>query len=338
MRTTQLAPLTRWITEAALQHPADLPRYLARCLGIGQKRAESVAAELAAAQWLEVDDTQSPRQWRPGPLRQVVKRYRLKGLMEDLPWRRDFAPCFTLPAAVHAMAQHGFTELLNNAIDHSGGSTVSVSMRQTPLHFQLLVSDNGCGLFERLAKRFDLSDPHLALLELCKGKLTSAPELHTGYGLFYTAQLADVFAIHANGWAFQRHEWERVQWRTRRQSEQAPGTSLFMGLALDTQRQLDEVLRAQSADGKGYGFARTTVPLHLLANQGSLASRAEAKRALARLPLFSRAVIDFAGVQDISPCFADEMFRIFRRDHPETRLVPVGMTPQIMQMVQSLRL
>jgi signal transduction histidine kinase len=46
------------------------------------------------------------------------------------------------------MAQHAFTELLNNAIDHSGGTQVTVSMRQTPLHLQLLVSDDGCGLFD----------------------------------------------------------------------------------------------------------------------------------------------------------------------------------------------
>ncbi len=336
MRAIDIAPLTRWITEAALLHGTALPRYLARCLGISARRAESVAEELAAAQWLVVDGAAGQRTWRPGPLRQVVKRYALRGLFEDLPWRRDFAPCFTLPDAVQRMAQHGFTELLNNAIDHSGGSEVTVSMRQTPLHFQLLVSDDGCGLFDRMAKNFDINDPHLALLELCKGKLTSAPERHTGHGLYFSSQLADVFGLHANGLAFQRHEWERVQWRTTRHCGQ-PGTSIFMGLALDTKRTLDEVLRAHSADGKGYGFARTTVPLHLLASNGNLASRADAKRAVARLTGFRRAVIDFAGVKEVSHAFADEMFRIFSRDHPETRLVPIGMTPQIMEMVQSLR-
>ncbi len=336
MRPIDIAPLTRWITEAALQHATDLPRYLARCLGISLRRAEKVAQELAAAQWLVVEEQQGQRSWRPGPLRQVVKRYPLRGLLEDLPWRRDFAPCFTLPDSVNRMAQHGLTELLNNAIDHSGGSQVAVSMRQTPLHFQLLISDDGCGVFDRIAKSFAISDPHLALLELCKGKLTSAPEVHTGHGLYFTSHLADVFGLHANGVAFQRHEWERLQWRTTRHCGQR-GTSIFMGLALDTPRKLDDVLRAHSVDGKGYGFARTTVPLHLLASNGNLASRADAKRAVARLTNFRRAVVDFAGVKEVSHAFADEMFRIFTRDHPETHLVPVGMSPQIMEMVQSLR-
>ena len=87
----------------------------------------------------------------PGALRQVVQRYAIAGLQEDEPWRRDFAPFFTLKPAVQRMAQHAFTELLNNAIDHSGGQQTTVSMRQTPLQLQLLVSDDGCGLFERKA-------------------------------------------------------------------------------------------------------------------------------------------------------------------------------------------
>ena len=336
MRPIKIAPLTRWITEAAVQHSDDLPAYLTRCLSISRRRADALLNELAAAQWLRVEGPKGQRVWQPGPLRQVVKRYKLRGLFEDLPWRRDFAPCFTLPEALNRMAQHSFTELLNNAIDHSGGSEVNVSMRQTPSHFQLLITDNGCGLFERVSKSFAISDPHLALLELCKGKLTSAPDLHTGQGLYFTSQLADVFAIHANGVAFQRHEWEPVQWRTTRHGGQL-GTSIFMGLALDTQRTLDEVLRAHSADGKGYGFERTTVPLHLLTSNGSLTSRADAKRAVARLTDFHRVEIDFAGVKDVGHAFADEMFRVFGRDHPETQLVPVGMTPQIMDMVNSLR-
>jgi hypothetical protein len=97
------------------------------------------------------------------------------------------------------MAQHAFTELLNNAIDHSGGTQVTVSMRQTAMHVQLLVSDDGCGLFQRIGESFDIDDPELAMFELAKGKLTSEPERHTGRGLFFTARLADVFDLHANG-------------------------------------------------------------------------------------------------------------------------------------------
>jgi anti-sigma regulatory factor (Ser/Thr protein kinase) len=141
------------------------------------------------------------------PLRQVIKRYEINGLREDLPWRIDFDPYFALTPNVRRMAQHAFTELLNNAIDHSGGTAATVSMRQTPLQLQLLVSDDGCGLFNRIEQSFAIADPTLAMLELSKGKLTSNPERHSGYGLFVTSRLADVFDIHANESAFQCLSW-----------------------------------------------------------------------------------------------------------------------------------
>ena len=139
-----------------------------------------------AAQWLQRDGMRRDAAYRPGPLRQVVQRYPLAGLQEDLPWQRDFAPCFDLPPNVARMAQHAFTELLNNAIDHSGGTQVTVSVRQTALHLQLLVSDDGVGVFERIQQNFDIADPTLAMLELSKGKLTSAPDRHSGHGLFFS--------------------------------------------------------------------------------------------------------------------------------------------------------
>ena len=330
-----LTPLTRWITEAAVQHPGDLPQYLASCLDISARRADTVLQQLMDLQWLSTQDLGDERRFVPGALRQVVKRYELKGLQEDRPWRRDFAPCFELPREIARMAQHAYTELLNNAIDHSGGSAVTVSMRQTPLQLQLLVSDDGCGLFSRIAQHFDIPDPQLALLELCKGKLTSAPRQHSGHGLFFTSQLADVFDIHANAHAFQRRAWERLQWHAGRHATQS-GTSIYLAIQLDSPRTLNEVLRAHSLNQDSMGFERTTVPLHLLGSNQVLASRADAKRALSRLQHFRRAEIDFAGITDVGHGFADQMFRVFSRDHPDTELVPVGMSAQVAAMVHSI--
>ena len=202
MARIDIAPLTQWITTAAVEHGDALPAHLMQRLQISRRRAGMLLNKLVALQWLTSSGTPRKPQHRPGPLRQVVKRYTLDGLQEDLPWRRDFAPCFDLPPEVARMAKHAFTELLNNAVDHSGGSAVTVSMRQTPLQLQLLVSDDGCGLFDRIAQSFAIDDPQLAMLELGKGKLTSAPDQHSGHGLFFTSRLADVFDIHANATAF----------------------------------------------------------------------------------------------------------------------------------------
>ncbi len=338
MARIELAPLTQWITEAAVRHGDAMPAQLMTRLSISRRRASAVLRKLVATQWLLALGTPRRPLFRPGPLRQVVRRYSLVGLQEDLPWRLDFAPFFALPAPVQRMAQHAFTELLNNAIDHSGGTAVTVSMRQTPLQSQLLISDDGCGLFQRIEQSFDITDPALAMFELSKGKLTSAPDRHSGHGLFFTSQLADVFDIHANQAAFQSRAWETRRWRAGKPGAVAgrPGTSIYLAISMDTQRTLDAVLRAHSANADGYAFERTRVPLHLIGEGLALASRADAKRVAARLASFRCAELDFEGITDIGHGFADELFRVWRREHPSVELVPLAMRPQVAAMVQSV--
>jgi hypothetical protein len=222
-------------------------------------------------------------------------------------------------------------------VDHSGGTQVTVSVRQTAMHLQLLVSDDGCGVFERIQQSFDIAEPALAMLELSKGKLTSAPERHSGHGLFFTSRLADVFDVHANEAAFQRRSWDRRSWCAGRPAAKV-GTSVYLAIQLDTARTLDAVLRAHSHDEQGYGFEKTVVPLHLLGGDGAaLASRADARRVMARLPLFRSAEIDFSGIDEVGHGFADELFRVFPRAHPSLELVPVGMAPRVAAMVDSVR-
>ncbi len=329
---------TRWITAAAVQHGDALPSHLMERLQLSRRQALRLLKRLEAMQWVRSCGTPRAPRYVPGPLRQVVRRYALPGLQEDKAWRQDFAHCFALPPAVQAMAQHAFTELLNNAIDHSGGSQVTVSMRQTPLQLQLLVSDDGVGLFHRVAEHFDLDEPAVAMLELAKGKLTSDPARHCGHGLYFTAQLADVFDLHANTAAFQRRGWDGGRWHAQRPATQA-GTSIYLAIALDTPRNLEQVLKAHSASGEAYGFERTQVPLALLASAGSrqLASRAEARRVAARLDRFESADLDFSGIEQLGHGFADELFRVQPRLHPQLRLRPVGMAAPVAAMVDAVR-
>jgi hypothetical protein len=235
------------------------------------------------------------------------------------------------------MVHHAFTELLNNAIDHSAGHSVTVSMRQTASHAQLLVSDDGRGLFDKINESFALDEPHLAMLELSKGKLTSAPDRHCGRGLFFTSKLADVFDLHANESAFQHRGWEAGRWREGKPLKH-PGTSIYVAFALDSTRTLEQVLQAHSADGAGYDFERTVVPLRLLTTtQSGLESRAQARRVGARLNQFRRAEVDFSGVTSVGHSFADELFRVLASEQDALELVPINMLPAVAAMVGSIR-
>lgn len=337
MPRVDINALTLWITAAAVQHPRDLAAHVAQRLRVTRPTATRALKRLAALNWLTADGTPRRPAWRPGLLRQVVQRYPLAGLDEDLPWSRDFAPFFTLPPHVRRMAQHAFTELLNNAVDHSGGHGVTVSLRQTPSHVQLLVSDDGRGLFDTLHEAFDLADPALAMLELSKGKLTSQPDRHTGRGLFFTSKLADVFDLHANAQAFQQRHWQPHAW-TAGTALPHRGTSVYVAIALDTTRTLDSVLAAYSLDGATFGFERTVVPLRLITcDVAGLESRAQARRVASRLQSFRRAEVDFAGVAHIGHGFADELFRVQAHALSNLDLVPLNMAPAVAAMVGSVR-
>ena len=333
----ELHALTRWITAAALAHPGRLDAEVMARTGVSQRVARRALKNLVALGWLVVGGTVRRKTHRPGVLRQVIHRYALDGLSEDRPWAQDFAPCFALPPAVNRMVQHAFSELLNNAIDHSGGTHVTVSLRQTGSHAQLLVSDNGFGLFQRLASGFGLDDPTQAMLELSKGKLSSQPERHSGQGLYFTAQLADVFDLHANEAAFQRREWQGGGWHPQRALKHE-GTSVYAAFALDTTRTLAAVREAHSIDGLGVGFDRTRVPLRLMTSAVTgLESRAQARHVAARLHEFQCADLDFDGIGDVGHAFTDELFRVLARQQPGLVLAPINMTARVAAMVNSVR-
>lgn len=337
MARLDLNALTLWITAAAMHHPDSLPDHVAQRLHITRRTAQRALSRLVALQWLERTGTARRPIYRPGLLRQAVQRYELQGLQEDVPWTRDFAPFFAVPPHVQRMAQHAFCELVNNAVDHSEGTSVTLSMRQTPSQLQLLVSDDGRGLFDKLHEAFALDDPSLAMLELSKGRLTSQPQRHTGRGLFFTSRLADVLDLHANAQAFQRRGWEGGSWHPGRALKQR-GTSVYVAIALDTRRTLESVLQAHSCDGSGVALDSTAVPLRLVTGPHTgLESRAQARRMVARLHEFRRAEIDFSGVDSVGHAFVDELFRVTAALEPGVELVPVNMTPQVARLVESVR-
>lgn len=63
-------------------------------------------------------------------------------------------------------------------------------------------------------------------------------------------------------------------------------------------------------------------------------SRSEARSLLAGLDKFERVVFDFEHITDIGQAFADEIFRVFQKRHPEISLEPVNMNETVRFMVE----
>jgi len=257
--------------------------------------------------------------------------YAREGLSESRVWSESLSPALRdLPENVFGIWHYVATEMINNAIDHSGSATVSVYLRRDPINTYLQVSDTGEGIFLKIQKALDLWDARESILELAKGKLTTDPSRHTGEGIFFSSKATDRFDIISGNLHF-THEWRGMDWLLDRQSD-APGTRVMMCLANDSDRTLKSVFDFY-AEPDEFTFAKTVVPVRLAQHEGEkLISRSQAKRLTLRFERFQKVVLDFSGVEEIGQAFADEVFRVFQNAHPNTSLIPINMTDAVRNM------
>lgn len=117
-------------------------------------------------------------------------------LAEDRVWHSDIAPFVnTLPENAIDIWHYGFTEIMNNAIDHSSGTHAPVRITKTAVKTKIVVYDNGEGIFKKIQRELGLHNERHSVLELAKGKLTMGPQNHTGEGIFFSSRMFDDFAI-----------------------------------------------------------------------------------------------------------------------------------------------
>jgi anti-sigma regulatory factor (Ser/Thr protein kinase)/biotin operon repressor len=254
-------------------------------------------------------------------------------LAEDIIWRTDIKPAIEpLPDNVMNIWHHGFTEMFNNAIDHSGGTSIAVSVKKTAVSTEIVISDDGIGIFKKIQAEFNLLDERHAILELAKGKLTTDPRNHSGEGIFFTSRMFDKFEILSGGLFFTHQRGEPADWLLER-SKSAHGTAVFMELNNHTARTARKVFD-EFAEGEDFTFNKTVVPVKLAKyDADELISRSQAKRLLARVELFRHVVFDFQGVETIGQAFADQIFRVFAAGHPEIELLTINTSDEVEDMI-----
>jgi hypothetical protein len=177
-----------------------------------------------------------------------------------------------------------------------------------------------------------LASEHEAILELTKGKLTTDPEHHTGEGIFFSSRMFDDFTI-GSGTVLLRCSADGGNWSFETR-EATDGTSVTMRIRPESPRTTQEVFERFASAKDGFGFDRTHLVVRLVDLEGSaLVSRSQAKRVVARLERFREVVLDFDGVESVTPAFADEIFRVFASGHPQVHLTPVHDNEQVRQMI-----
>jgi anti-sigma regulatory factor (Ser/Thr protein kinase) len=257
------------------------------------------------------------------------------GLAEDVIWVKEIEPTLpSLPENVFAIAHFAFTEIFNNAIDHSEGGTIDVEISSDMVALRILVADNGIGIFRKLKNRFRLDDEKHGIFELAKGRLTTDPARHSGEGIFWTSRMVDWFTISSGHLRFSSHTEASFQDVLFEEEKNTDGTIVRMDILLNSKKNMRRIFERFAPESDNFGFTHTHLPVRLAkTGRENLISRSQAKRFLQRVGIFRDVVVDFSGIKEIGQAFADEIFRVFANAHPEIKITPVEMSPAVKMMV-----
>ena len=334
---TRTIEIRKFILESVSDHPGDITALTAEKFGISRPAVLRHIGNLAKDGLLVVQGKTRDRRYELKPLAETELRLQnIPELEEDKVWRVNIRPLLEGVAPnVLTICQYGFTEMLNNVIDHSEATLTRISLKYTPACIQIKTFDNGIGIFHKIQTELGLEDPRHAILELSKGKLTTDPAHHTGEGIFFTARSFDHFSILSRSLYFSvtnpGPDWLLGGDENR---EGAPGTSVTLEIHPRSTRELQDVFDHYTTGEDDYGFSRTIVPVALAKySDENLVSRSQAKRLLTRFERFKEVLLDFKDVESIGQAFADEIFRVYRREHPDVHLSPINTNEQVEKMI-----
>lgn len=327
------ADLRRTILDAIAKDGGNVATRLAQLHGVSRQSTSAWLAKLKREGVITFTGVGRGVRYQLAVQAEVGQVYNRAELNEDRVWRELVAPQVAdFTPNVRDIWHYAVTEMVNNAIDHSGSRNVRVGLVRDALNTSVYIADEGVGIFLKIQRAMNLYDPREAILELAKGKLTTDPANHTGEGIFFSSKVMDAFEIHSGKLHF-IHD-ERGSDALLERDAIVAGTVVFMRLANDSPRKLKEVFD-QFAAPEEYTFSRTIVPVKLAQHEGEkLVSRSQAKRLTLRFERFQTVVLDFAGVEEIGQAFADEVFRVFQQAHPGTKLLTVNLTPGVGDMVK----
>jgi len=318
------------------KHPNDIARVTASHFGITRQAVNKHIQRIVAEGALTEKGQTRNRSYVLPPLVEWRKHYeKTRDLAEDLAWSNDIRSVLgNMPENVLDIWHFGFTEMFNNAMDHSEGSTISVFVRKTAATTEMMIVDNGVGIFKKIQSALSLLDERHAVFELAKGKLTTDPRQHTGEGIFFTSRVFDSFDILSGGVCFS-HEFGNAEDCIMERAKPGNGSAVWLKLNNHTARTCKRVFDKFASGDDDYGFTKTVVPVRL-AQYGNdkLISRSQAKRVVARVEVFKTVIFDFRGVPFIGQAFADEIFRVFAKQHPEIHVVASSASTEVQQMIQ----
>lgn len=238
-----------------------------------------------------------------------------------------------IPKNIRGLFEHGFTEMLNNAIDHSRSKNIDVECRRSDTVITFIIRDFGIGIFNNIRDTFRLPGTLVAIQELLKGKRTTDTKNHTGQGIFFTSKMADVFIIDSYEKTLTINNLVSDVFIKDRKN--LVGTRVSFSVHLTSPKTAKMVFDAFTGSAEeDHIFNKTRVTIKLFEYGDSLPSRSEAKRVMLNLENFKEVELDFSGVETIGQGFADQIFRVWHAKYPDTHIFAVNTNENIAFTIQ----
>jgi len=266
------------------------------------------------------------------------KRYVNKSLEEHkifLEIEDKLFPFKELPENVRSIFTFAFSEMVNNAIEHSNSKIISVEVVLRDNLLSFVVDDSGVGVFRNIMKKKNLKSEIEAIQDLLKGKTTTMPKSHSGEGIFFTSKAGDVFTLDSFGQVLAIDNLTN-DIAVRHASLIKRGTRVIFKINTDSSRHLNDVFKKYTNlnDGSDYGFDKTEIRVKLFTSGGVHISRSQARRILVGLDKFKIIFLDYENVPLVGQAFVDEIYRVFQGRHPDIQLENENMSGGVKFMVE----
>ncbi len=322
-----------WLLAKISDGPTDVVRPAMRKFGVTRQAINAHLRALVSSGKVEAVGSTQSRRYRLRTLKWEATKFVTRDLKEDVLWEKEVRPLLKdLPENVRSICMYGFTEIVNNVVDHSGGTSTHIQVESDALFTRITVADDGVGIFKHVKDALGLEDERYVILELAKGKLTTDPERHSGEGIFFSSRAFDRFSI-LSGRLFFNHDVEAGDWQLE-DAKAINGTRVSMSVANSATRTMQELYDRFASTDDRYKFSVTHVPVKLAqVGQDNLISRSQGKRLVSRFERFERVLLDFTDVGEIGQAFADEVFRVFQLAHPGVTITYTGASSQVEHMI-----
>lgn len=267
--------------------------------------------------------------------KKVTQSFTNKSLNEDLIFeelKKQIIFLQSFNEDLESVVRYAFTEMLNNAIEHSGSKTINVTLTEENNDFIFEIRDFGIGAFRSIMGKKKLSNELEAIQELSKGKTTTLPHSHSGEGIFFTSKLADLFVLDSFEYRFRVDNMINDFF-----VESIPekvGTNVYFIISKNSKKHLNDVFKDYESEPGSYSFDKTKVYVKLFKAGTIYISRSQARRLITNLDKFKVIVLDFKDVKTVGQAFADEVFRVFAHKHADIEIKPINMEETVEFMVK----